>query len=213
MSRAARLAGLLIGVAVVVWLVAQADLAILLGFFPQIGWGFALILLARAGAIAIDAAAWDCLLPAAGRPRFRSVLTLRWIGESINTILPVGQIGGDVVRARLLQRRLHEPARGAASVMVDFCLSLVAQIAFTLLGFALLYWLAGEASWWPIAITAAMLPVFMAVSWELLGRRRLLGAAEIAALRIGQARLAASIQALAAALGSLAGSRPALGRA
>jgi putative membrane protein len=213
MNRALRLAALLVGVAVVVWLIAQADLAKLLGFFPQIGWGFVLILLARAGAIVIDAAAWNCLLSVADRPCFRSILVLRWIAESINTILPVAQIGGEVVRARLLQRRLQAPAEGAASVMVDFCLSLVAQIAFTLLGFALLYWFAGEASWWPIAVSAAMLPVFIAASWELLARRRLLAAAERAALRIGQARLAASIQTLVEALGFLADSRPALGRA
>jgi putative membrane protein len=210
---AMRLAALLIGVAVVVWLVAQADLATLLGFFPQIGWGFVLILLARAFAIAIDAAAWNCLLSADERPHFGSIFTLRWIGESINTMLPVAQIGGDVVRARLLQRHLQAPARGAASVMVDFCLSLVAQIAFTLLGFVLLYRLTGEASWWPIAVVAAILLLFMATSWELLGRRRLLAAAQRIASRIGQTRLAASIQALAGALSFLAGSRPALGRA
>jgi putative membrane protein len=213
MNRALHLVALLVGVAVVVWLVAQADFATLVGFFPQIGWGFVLILLARAGSIVIDAAAWNCLLPASERSRFRSILTLRWIAESINTTLPVAQIGGEVVRARLLQRQLHAPARGAASVVVDFCLNLFAQIAFTLLGFALLYWLASEASWWPIAVSAAMLPVFMAASWGLLIRRRLLSAVEHAALRMGQARLAASTQALTAALGFLTGSRSALGRA
>ena len=213
MTSAARLASLLIGVAVVAWLMAQADLAALLGFFSHIGWGFVLILLARAGAIAIDAAAWGCLLSPDERPRFGSIFTLRWIGKSINTILPVAQIGGDVVRARLLQRHLRAPARGAASVMVDFCLSLISQIAFTLLGFVLLYRLTGETSWWPIAVVAAMLALFMAACWELLIRRRLLAAAQRVASRIGQARLAVSIEALAAALGFMTGSRPALARA
>ena len=102
----------MIGVAVVVWLVAQADFATLAGFFPQIGWGFVLILLARAGTIVIDAAAWNCLLSVAERPRFKSILALRWIAESINTTLPVAQIGGEVVRARLLQRHLHATGEG-----------------------------------------------------------------------------------------------------
>jgi putative membrane protein len=213
MNRALRLASLLAGVAVVLWLLAQADLSSVLGFFPHIGWGFVLILLARAGTIAIDAAAWNCLLAAAERPCFRSLLTLRWIGESINTTLPVGQIGGDVVRARLLQRRLRVPARGAASVMVDFSLSLLGQLCFTLLGFALLRWLAGGTSWWPIALGAAMLPIVAMASWKMLSRRRLLAATEALALRLGQARLAASLQALSEALGSLSGSRAALARA
>ena len=42
------------------------------------------------------------------------MLALRWIGKSINTTLPAAQIGGDVVRARLLQRLVAAPARGAA---------------------------------------------------------------------------------------------------
>jgi len=42
------------------------------------------------------------------------------------------------LRARLLQRLIVAPARGAASGAVDFCLSLFAQILFTLLGFVLL---------------------------------------------------------------------------
>jgi len=79
------------------------------------------------------------------------MLPLRWIGESINTTLPAAQIGGDVVRARLLQQRVALPARGVASVAVDFCLSLFAQILFTLLGFVLLARLGPLAGWWPAA--------------------------------------------------------------
>ena len=37
MNRALRLAAMLIGVVVVVWLVAQADFVRVVGFFPQIG--------------------------------------------------------------------------------------------------------------------------------------------------------------------------------
>lgn len=212
MSRALRLAGLLLGVAVVLWLVAQADVATLLGVFPQIGWGFAAIVAARAATILIDTAAWRSLLPGTERPRFSSVLPLRWIGESINTTLPAGQIGGDVVRARLLQQRMAAPAHGAASVALDFCLSLFAQIMFTVLGFVLLAWLSREASWWPVAAGAVLLPLFAAASWELLVRRRLLAAAERTALRLGWRPLASSLQALAAALVLVAGSRAALAR-
>jgi putative membrane protein len=210
LNRALRLLGLLLGVAIVAWLVSRVDMAVLLGVFPRIGWGFAAILAARAATIAIDAAAWHCLLPRGERPPFRSMMGLRWIAESINTTLPVAQIGGDVVRARLLQQRVAAPARGAASVAVDFCLSLFAQILFTLLGLVLLVWLSREAGWRPVVIGAALAPVFAVAAWELLVRRRLLAAAERAALRLRQRRLAAALQALAVALGLVAGSRAAL---
>jgi putative membrane protein len=214
-NRALHGIGLLVGVAVLAWLIAQADPAALLGVFPRIGWGFAAILAARAATVAIDAAAWVCLLPRGERPAFAIMLPLRWIGESINTTLPAAQIGGDVVRARLMQQRaaaagLHLPGRGAASVAVDFCLSLFAQILFTLLGFVLLAWLGDASGWWWAALSAILVPAFAILLWELLVRRRLLAAAERAAARLGQQRLAAALQALGLALGLVAGSRATL---
>jgi putative membrane protein len=209
-----RWSGLALGVAIVAWLVARADAAALFGVFLRIGWGFAVIILARGLTIVVDCTAWYCLLPRGERPAFRVLLKLRWIGESINTTLPAAQIGGDVVRARLLQQLVALPARGAASVAVDFCLSLFAQILFTLLGFVLLARHADTAGWWPAAISvglsAALVPAFAIVSWELLVRRRLLAAAERGAARFGQHRLAAALAALGVALGLVATGRAAL---
>src|SRR5436305_15051955 len=209
MNRVLRLIGLPLGLAILVWLVVQSDPAALFGVFPRIGWGFVLIVAARAATVVIDCGAWSCLLPRRRRPPFAAMLPLRWIAESINTTLPAAQIGGEVVRARLLQRRLDAPARGAASVAVDFCLSLLAQILFTLLGFVLLARISA-AGWWPAAIAALSVPLFAIFSWEMLVRRRLLGAVEGWTARIGQRRLAAALQRLGAALGLLAESRPAL---
>jgi putative membrane protein len=205
LSRALRLAGLLLGIALVAWLVSRTDLATLSQAFAHIGWGFAAILAARGLCIAVDCAAWDCLLTGGGRPHFVVMLALRWIGESINTTLPAAQIGGDVVRARLLQRRLAVPAHGAASVAVDFCLSLLAQIIFTLIGFVLLAHLSAAASLWPILVSAAIVPLFALASWELLVRRRFLRAAERFAERLGRRRIAAALAALAKALSLIAG--------
>ncbi len=216
MNRALRFLGLALGVAIVAWLVSRADASALFGVFPRIGWGFAAILVARGATIIVDCAAWTCLLPRAERPPFAAMLALRWIGESINTTLPAAQIGGDVVRARLLQQRVAAPARGAASVVVDFCLNLFAQILFTLLGFILLARLGDIAGWWPVAISVALsvvaVPAFAILSWELLVRRRLLSAAGRGAGRLGQHRLAAALVALGAALGLVATGRAALAR-
>src|SRR5438874_8182977 len=203
MTRILRLLGLPLGVAVVVWLVLESDPAALFGAFPRIGWGFVAIIAARAATVVIDCGAWQCLLPRRNRPSFAAMLPLRWISESINTTLPVAQIGGEVVRARLLQRRLDAPARGAASVAVDFCLSLLAQILFTLLGFVLLARISA-AGWWPALIAALSAPLFAIFAWEILVRRRLLALAAGWAGRLGQRRLVAALQALGAALALLA---------
>jgi putative membrane protein len=207
LNHAIRLAGLVLGLAVVAWLVAHADAAALLGVFRRVGWGFLLILAARAATIAVDAGAWYLLLPRERQPRFLTVLPLRWIAESINTTLPAAQIGGEVVRARLIARRLAVPAQGAASVVVDFALSLFAQILFTLLGFILLAWLGDRSGWWWATLSAALVPLFALLCWELLVRQRLLAAMQHWSARLGQHRVAAALRALGAALGLIAQTR------
>src|SRR5260221_9035238 len=102
---------LLLGVAVVAWLVAHANMAELLGVISRIGWGFVAILLARAATIVVDCAAWQVLLPRRERPRFASMLPLRWIGESINTTLPAGPVRRGGGRARGLLPRSARPRR------------------------------------------------------------------------------------------------------
>jgi putative membrane protein len=212
-SRTLRLLALTLGVGVVLWLVTHADVAALVGAFAHIGWGFALIVAARGATIAVDCAAWRALLPRAERPAVAVMLKLRWIAEAINTTLPVAQVGGDVVRARLLQRLVAAPARGAASVAVDFALSLFVQILFTLVGFVLLARLGDTKSRWPIVLCIVLAAVFALLSWELLAKRRVLGVAIAGARRLRQRRLAAALLALRTALGLLAESPAALLRA
>ena len=210
MSSALRLFGLLLGITVLGWLVARANLAELIGVFARIGWGFLAILAVRAMTVVVNAAAWRCLVPRENRPPFASFVGLRWIGEAINTTLPVAQIGGDVVRARLLQQRIVNPARGAASVAVDFSVTIIAEILFTVLGFVLLAWLSAEASWWPAAVAAALLLPFIWLSWEFLISRRLLVSLEHLLSRFGRRRLAVWMALLGEALSLVASSRAAL---
>ena len=91
LNHALRLLGLLLGVAVLAWLVAHADLAGLIGVFPRIGWGFLAILAVRTATIVINAAAWHCLIPSQDRPPFTALVSFRWICEAINATLPAAQ--------------------------------------------------------------------------------------------------------------------------
>ena len=45
--------------------------------------------------IVLDAASWRALLPAVARPNFARLVCLWWVGESVNSLLPVAQIGCD----------------------------------------------------------------------------------------------------------------------
>jgi putative membrane protein len=93
-----------------------------------------------------NAAGWRCLLPRTQSVGIGPIVRARWISESVNGLLPAMQIGGNVVRARLLVRRGVPLAIAGASVVVDVTLNLLAQLAFTLVGLAVLglYLGAGE---------------------------------------------------------------------
>jgi len=107
------------------------------------GWGIALVTLFHLLPIFLDAVAWWVLFPRTGRPSWRSLFWMRWIGESVSNLLPLAMIGGDLLRARLATITGTPMALAAASVIVDVTLGVVTQILFTLLGMALLVWVTG----------------------------------------------------------------------
>lgn len=87
----------------------------------------------------ISAQAWRALLPAppAGPLAFHR---MRLVREGIDSLLPVAQVGGEVVGAQLLARRGISLALAAASVVVDVTLEFVSHLAF--LGIGLVAWAA-----------------------------------------------------------------------
>lgn len=86
----------------------------------------------------LNARAWRSLMQRSARANLSTVFIATWLRESVNGLLPVARVGGEVVAYRLLLRRglAHVPV--AASLIVDLVLSLVSQSLFTLLGLALL---------------------------------------------------------------------------
>jgi putative membrane protein len=71
-------------------------------------------------------------------PGMVAFVKLRWIREAVNALLPVAQIGGEFVGARLLMLRAVPLSAAGASVTLDLTLEVLSQIAFTLLGVTLL---------------------------------------------------------------------------
>jgi len=87
----------------------------------------------------LDAVAWHALFADRPRPRLRQLYWMRWLGESVSTMLPAMQVGGDLVRARLAV--IIGGARvsaSIASVLVDITLSIFTQALFTIAGLSLL---------------------------------------------------------------------------
>ena len=63
---------------------------------------------------------------------------MRWIRESVSTLLPVAGVGGDVVGARLAHQRGVSGAQATASMVVDITVGSATQLVFVLAGVALL---------------------------------------------------------------------------
>src|SRR5438093_9440310 len=110
------------------------------------GWAIAAIAAFHFVPILLDTIAWQVLFPKAFRPRWQSLLWMRWIGESISNLIPSAAVGGDIVRARLATITGTPMAAAAASVIVDVTLGVVTQILFTLLGLVLLVEATGRTS-------------------------------------------------------------------
>jgi putative membrane protein len=85
-----------------------------------------------------DSLGWGFLITGNDRPGLFSLVKLRWIGESINSLLPVAQVGGDVVRAGLLRSYGVQGAVSGASIIVEITITLVTQIIFTMMGIVIL---------------------------------------------------------------------------
>ncbi|MBV9243852.1 MAG: flippase-like domain-containing protein [Methylobacteriaceae bacterium] len=111
--------------------------------FVGAGWGLAAVVLARAVQIASAGLAWRVVTPPAPPVVPGRFIFLRFIRESINALLPVAQIGGDLIGARLLT--FYGPSGGlaGASVIVDIFIQVTSQFLYTLLGFGILAALGG----------------------------------------------------------------------
>lgn len=113
------------------------------------GWGAALVVVARIVAVAWAGLGWYVVFPA-GATKLADCVSLRFVREGINTLLPVATVGGDFVGARLLAKRGVTGALAGASMFVDLMTQALTQLLFTVLGLALLVMICGDG---PIART------------------------------------------------------------
>lgn len=168
-------AALLLGLGVFTALIAWHGVVEVASALAVAGWGLLLVAVYHLVPMVADAFAWRTLF---GRPQpsFGRMLWGRWISDAVNSMLPVAQLGGDVVRARVL-RTIGIPGRvSGATVVVDLTLAALTEMAFASAGVALLLYHLGRKD-----VAAAILlgvGAFALLLWVfyLLQRRGLFGA-------------------------------------
>jgi putative membrane protein len=147
----------LAGLAAIVGLIAYQGFAEVGGVMMTAGWGIALVTVFYLLPLTASACGWRAAAAAFGPARFWLFLWGRLLRAAINGLLPVAQVGGDIVGARILTFHGWRAPAAGASVLVDLTLELLTQILFTTAGLALL--LAdgdrGLAGWGAVGLAVA----------------------------------------------------------
>ncbi len=132
-----------LGVAVAVFIVLHEGAERIFHVLAVGGWKLLWLAPFHVIPIALDAVGWFWLLR---ERREVGIAFLTWIAllrETINALLPVARIGGEVVGIRLVALRGVPAALVTASVIVELTLTLFSQCFFTLVGLGILIWVAG----------------------------------------------------------------------
>jgi putative membrane protein len=128
----------LAGLALATALVAYEGIATVFAALSVAGLGIVWASLFHIVPMACNARAWHVLIGRGRRPNFAYFSFITWLRESINGLLPVARIGGEVVAVRLLMQHGVRTPSAVASIVVDMTLCLATQLIYTLIGLALL---------------------------------------------------------------------------
>ena len=92
----------LIGIAALVAVTTWSGLDAVGHAAASVGWGIFLVVMVRGVTVSMAGIGWWLLFPLKTRPQLRTCVSLRFIREAINVLLPMAQIGGDVIGTGLL---------------------------------------------------------------------------------------------------------------
>ncbi len=179
----------LAGLGLAVWLIAQQDLGQIAGLLGQAGFGLLLVAAAHVLFMAANGWGWAIAMPGRQRPHMGRILELTWIRESVNTLLPVGRVGGELACYRLLRARGMGPGPAAGGLLIDMGLSVVAQLGFALLGLALLM-ATGRTLGWVATLGVVLGGALLAAPFIAVQNARTFGRLSAWLARVSQGRLA-----------------------
>ena len=161
------------------------DLHTIFSILVLAGWGLLGVTLFHLLPLVLDAGAIRVLEPGARPDALLDALRVRWIGESANSLMPAGAIGGPLLMIRQLIQRGTAATAAVAAITVSTTLQSFAQVVFALMGVAImgthLAGISAATSWTAVLIACACLVVPL-VSFYLLQRRGLFAGI----MRLGQ---------------------------
>jgi len=118
------------------WFVHQAGPAEILANIRQLGWLAPLAMAPYFLVYVFDTLGWYLTFGAyaAARPSYLTLFRLRWAGESVNNVIPSGNVGGEAVKVYLLHKRGVPGLTAGTSVVTSKTCQVLAQVVFIGLG-------------------------------------------------------------------------------
>ena len=126
------------GLLLAVYLIIESGAAQVAHAMLVIGWWLIPISMFHLLPMLFSALSWRQLIPATSRPDVFTCVWIRWIRESINSLLPVAGIGGDVASVRLAHLQGVPATEAATTMVVDTTVGAATQLIFVLSGVGLL---------------------------------------------------------------------------
>jgi putative membrane protein len=131
MKLAARIA-LIVGLGVMIVLIAHEGALSIIKVLSQAGWTLLWLIPLHAVPLLLDAVGWRAIIFA--RCKVLTLFGIAIVRQAVNGLLPVANIGGEIVGIRLLARSGVDATWAAASVIVEVLLTVIGQYLFVALG-------------------------------------------------------------------------------
>ena len=140
MKKITYVAGFL-GLLAVIAIILDQDRDAILNAFDRAGWALLWFIPFHALPLALDVLGWRLLVAPFDANKQAGMGSLFWIAavrEAFNRLLPVANIGGEIIGVRMAKWRGLNGAAATAGIVVEVLLTLLNQYLFTALGILLM---------------------------------------------------------------------------
>jgi len=164
---------LVIGIALFAFLIFQTGPGTLFSRLKRLGWKLPILLTPYLMVYIFDSLGWRCVLGAKARsiPTF-TIFSIRMAGEALNYLTPLASLGGEPLKAYLLNRQGIPQDQGLASLVVTKTIMAMAHLVFIVLGLLMAIRPGGAGGPFIVASMALTATGIPAIALFLLAQRR-----------------------------------------
>src|SRR6201987_6131073 len=160
-----------VGAALLTVLILREGAARVAAALAAASWAVPVVVAINIPRMFSDGAAWLALVPRPDRPRFLTAVWIRWVGGSVNDLLPSARLGGDILTARLATIRGGlAPTLAAGVAIVNMTVSVMMRILVTIGAMFLIAGVTGLANLYVPTFVAGLFALLGVIAFYLLQR-------------------------------------------